>query len=160
MISDDVSTSLIHENDYNNPDKKKKYLFSGETKIVIDSKLATALFEAYSGATKTIIDSKLATALFQAYSGVTDLFIKTKLDRLAFEAYSGETDTFIKTKLDTDVFTGFTASTKNVDKKIQVVSISTANANTVAVTKIDWDSAPANTHSLRRLMRLKQPLLC
>ena len=118
--------------------------YSAATKIVIDSKLATALFEAYSAATKIVTDSKLATTIFAAYTGATKTIIDSKLAITAFEAYSGETDTFIKTKLDTDVFTGFTASTKNVDKKIQVVSISTANANTVAVTKIDWDSAPVS----------------
>ena len=136
--------------------------YSGATKTVIDSKLATALFEAYSGATKTVIDSKLATALFQAYSATTDTFIKTKLNitdfnvysgatktiidsKLAtalFQAYSATTDTFIKTKLDKSEFTGYTESIKNIDKKIQVVSTSTANANTVAVTKITWNTAP------------------
>jgi len=110
----------------------------------LDAKLAEALFAVYTGVTDTFIKTKLDTALFAAYTGVTDTFIKTKLDTALFAAYTGVTDTFIKTKLDTNVFESFTASTSNINKKIQVVSTSTINANTVGITLIPWNSVPVS----------------
>ena len=46
------------------------------------------------------------------------------------------------TKLNVSVFTGYTASTKNNNKKIQLVSTSTGNVNVVTPTNITWNSAP------------------
>jgi hypothetical protein len=127
-------------------------LYTGATKIelegiegdvsfisgVTDTKLATAAFDIYSGVTESRIEGIEGDVSF--ISGVTD----TKLATAAFDIYSGVTDTFIKTKLDKSAFTGYTDSIKNVDKKIQVVSTSTASANTVAATKIPWNSAPVS----------------
>ena len=48
----------------------------------------------------------------------------------------------LNSKLNTSVFTGYTASTKNKDKKIQLVSTSTLNVNVVTPTGVTWNSAP------------------
>ena len=50
--------------------------------------------------------------------------------------------TQLNSKLNTSVFTGYTASTKNKDKKIQVVSTIAGNVNLVTPTGITWTSAP------------------
>jgi hypothetical protein len=102
------------------------------------SGVSTTQFNLYTGATKIELEGIEGDVSF--ISGVTD----TKLATAAFDIYSGVTDTFIKTKLDKSAFTGYTDSIKNVDKKIQVVSTSTASANTVAATKIPWNSAPVS----------------
>lgn len=36
MVNDKISTSLIPEDEYNNPERKSKWLFTGETKIVTE----------------------------------------------------------------------------------------------------------------------------
>ena len=152
--------------------QSKDNITYGEVTGITVQKLATAAFDIYSGATKIelegiegdvsfisgVTDTKLATAAFDIYSGATKIELEgiegdvsfisgvtdTKLATAAFDIYSGVTDTFIKTKLDKSAFTGYTDSIKNVDKKIQVVSTSTASANTVAATKIPWNSAPVS----------------
>jgi hypothetical protein len=118
--------------------QSKDNITYGEVTGITVQKLATAAFDIYSGATKIELEGIEGDVSF--ISGVTD----TKLATAAFDIYSGVTDTFIKTKLDKSAFTGYTDSIKNVDKKIQVVSTSTASANTVAATKIPWNSAPVS----------------
>jgi len=114
------------------------------------TKLDITDFDTYTGATDTRLDGIDSEITY--ISGVTD----TKLDIITFSGYTGTTDTRLDgidseityisgvtdTKLDTDIFTGYTASTANIDKKIQVVSTSTANANEISPFVIPWNSAP------------------
>ena len=73
------------------------------------------------------------------FTGTT--LVSNYYNKSQINSYTGATNTKINTKLDTSIFTGYTASTKNVDKKIQVISTSVANANVVIPLEITWNSA-------------------
>ncbi len=119
-------------------------VYSGDTEALIENKLDVNVFEEYTGVTETLIEGKLDVDVFEEYTGVTETLIGTKLDADEFEEYTGATKTLIEGKLDVDVFENYTASTTNINEKIQVISTSTANANTVTSTLIPWNSAPVS----------------
>ena len=114
----------------------------------LNAKLNISTFSGYTGTTKGQIDSKLAITTFSGYTGTTKGQIDSKLAITTFSGYTGTTLTLINTKLNTSVFTGYTASTKNQNKKIQLISTMTSNANVVTPLPITWSSAPvsANTY--------------
>lgn len=89
---------------------------------------------------QTQLNSKLNTSVFNTFTGTTlpaNYYNKTEIN-----SYTAQTQTEINSKLDTSVFTGYTASTKNKDKKIQLVSTSTLDVNVVTPTGVTWSSAP------------------
>jgi hypothetical protein len=96
----------------------------------------------YSASTLTNINSRLLTSVFSTFTGTTlpaNYYNKSQIN-----SYSAQTQTQINSKLNTSVFTGYTASTKNKDKKIQVVSTSVINVNVVTPTGVTWSSVPVS----------------
>ena len=105
----------------------------------LNAKLNVVDFETYSGVTNTLIGTKLNISTFTTYTDTTTP--NTYYNKTQINAYTGATETEIGTKLDIDIFTGYTASTVNKNKKIQVVSTLTSNANVVTPLEITWNSA-------------------
>jgi len=101
------------------------------------AKLNNSTFATYTGT--TVPNTYLSKSTFATYSGTT--VPNTYYNKTEINSYTGKTDTLIGTKLPIATFTGYTASTKNVNKKIQVISTLTSNANVVTPLAITWNSA-------------------
>ena len=106
--------------------------------LIAGSGVTNATFNLYTGTTAPNTYQTIANV--SHYTGTTAP--NTYYNKTQINSYTGQTQTIINSKLNTSVFTGYTASTKNKDKKIQVVSTIAGNVNLVTPTGITWTSAP------------------
>jgi hypothetical protein len=108
-----------------------------DLQAALNAKVNGTTFNLYTGTTAPA--TYLSKSAFNTYSGTTvpaNYYNKTQIN-----AYTGATAAQINSKLPTSTFTGYTASTKNINKKIQVVSTLTSNANQVVPFEVTWNSA-------------------
>ena len=113
---------------------------SGQTDLwnVLQGKQATI-----TGAATTITATDLTTNRAVISNNIGKIAVSpvssTELSYLT--GASSNIQTQLNSKLNTSVFTGYTASTKNANKKIQVVSTSTIDVNVSIATGVTWTSA-------------------